>query len=324
MKMLKIGSSGLHISALSLGSMHASSLLNPNSTKAIGEAIEAGVNYIDTADSYNQQGCKQVIDIALGVAQRNKLLIGTKCFFPTGKGVHDRGLGRKHILQSIEDSLRNLRLDYFDLFFLHRYDLTIPMEETLIAVQTLMQMGKVRQWGFSAFSPFQACEAYYTAQNMNIAMPVVAQYAYNLFNRSIEMELAEVMRRLCISVIAYYPLAQGILSGKYSNQETAVGRASNSDLRKLMWDFSDEKLQKAKLFSDFARNHNFAPSTLALAWCLKHHNVCSVLTNVNSSQQLAENLSSTAANLSDDVWKQMEAIFGNAPINPYTGAAYLK
>jgi len=322
MKRLEIGRSGLDISAISLGTMHASVPLRQRSSMAITEAIEAGVNYIDTADSYNQEGCKQVVDVALRTVSRDKLRIGTKCFFPTGNGLTDRGLGREHILRSIDTSLSSLNLEYFDLFFLHRYDAGTPMEETILAIQTLLRSGKVRHWGFSAFTPFQACETYYTAQKMDVALPIVAQYAYNLFNRTIEMDLAEVLHKLGISVMAYYPLAQGVLSGKYGDDKTSIGRASDPALRKLMWDLSEEKLKKAQLFAAFARDHGCAPTALALAWCLRNRNVCSVLTNISSSQQWTENLSSTTLQLSDDIWNGLETIFGNPPINPYTGAAY--
>lgn len=318
----KLGQTGIDISQLSLGTM---TVLKGGTVaeklSLYDAAYERGVNYFDTSDNYENGESERFLGKFLKDKDRSKIYVGTKCFFPKPE-YPAGGLSQENITQTVERSLQRMETDYIDIFYCHRYDPNTPVEETITAIQSLIDQGKIRHWGVSSFSTAQLCEIYYTAREMKCGLPSVAQYPYNLFNRTIEMDLKEAISKLTLGVIGYYPLAQGVLTGKYSNSSNTDNRASDPLLKKQMWDLTESKLTKVSKFIQLADRYDVSPSALALRWCLHYNPVCSTLSNVNNFNQLEENLRFISVDLTPEMLGELEAIFNNTPANPYTGQKY--
>lgn len=317
-----LGQTGIHISQLSLGTMTVLKGGSPSDKlKLYDAARDSGINYFDTSDNYENGESEKFLGAFLRGKDRTKLYIGTKCFFPKPE-YPSGGLSRENILETVDRSLQRMGTDYIDIFYCHRYDRNTPVQETITAIQSLIDTGKVRHWGISAFSTAQLCEMYYTAREMKCSLPTVGQYPYNLFNRTIEMELKEALQTLDLGVIGYYPLAQGVLTGKYSTPGDGESRASDPGLKKQMWDLTDYKLTKVSEYLKLCTRLGVSPSALALRWCLHNDRVSSTLSNVNNFNQLQENLKFISVDLDPQIAGEIEAIFQNAPANPYTGQKY--
>ncbi|MBS1625212.1 MAG: aldo/keto reductase [Bacteroidetes bacterium] len=318
----KLGQTGIDISQLSLGTM---TVLKGGTVaeklRLYDAAYERGVNYFDTSDNYENGESERFLGKFLKDKDRSKIYLGTKCFFPKPE-YPAGGLSRENITQTVERSLQRMETDYIDIFYCHRYDPNTPVEETITAIQSLIDQGKIRHWGVSSFSTAQLCEIYYTAREMKCGLPSIAQYPYNLFNRTIEMDLKEAISKLTLGVIGYYPLAQGVLTGKYSNSSNTDNRASDPLLKKQMWDLTEIKLTKVSRFLQLAADLGVSPAALALRWSLHYDAVCSTLSNVNNFNQLEENLQFISVDLSPEVTAALERIFHNAPANPYTGQKF--
>lgn len=307
------------VSALGMGTLY----LTKNQEYLFSRSFEQGINHFDTADSYNEGASDYVLRMFLKGKPREKILISSKVYYPTNYGGTSFGLNREHILKSVDQSLKRLDTDYLDILYLHRYDNNVPFEETIEALDVLINQGKIKYWGTSAFSTFQLCEAYYKAHCVGFVAPIAMQHAYNLFNRTIELELKDALDRLNVSIVGYYGLAQGVLTGKYVNLETLDDtRAACSEARKKMWDFTSEKIDKSRKFALFCNSRNLSPSAVALGWCLQNSNIASVLTHVNSISQLLNNLESIDIIFTPEDMALLENIFNNKPINLYTKVRY--
>ena len=322
MQFSQLGNTNVKISSLSLGTL---TVLKGGTKKEKLEifdaALDHGVNYFDTSDNYEKGEAEKFLGDFIANKDRSKVLLGTKCFFPKESSPM-KGLGRENILSTVEISLQRLKTDHIDIFYCHRYDSETPVEVTVTTIQSLIKQGKIRYWGVSAFSVSQLCEIYYTARELKCDLPVVGQYPYNLFNRTIEMELKEAFLKLPLGVIAYYPLSQGILTGKYSESIEAGSRAADPAQKKQMWDFTEGKIKKADEFLKLAKKYNYSPAALAFRWCMQNPSVCSTLSNVNSMKQLKENLEFINIDPDPKLILEIEAIFNNAPVNQYTGLKY--
>ena len=320
MEYSRINKSGVEISKVSLGTL----IIKEKSftSKLISYAIDKGVNYFDTSDGYLAGESETILGEILSNYKRETYLLGSKAFFSKGDSVLQKGLNKKNIFHSVDNSLKKLKTDYLDIFYCHRFDLNTPVEETLDAINSLINQGKIVSWGVCGYSVFQLCDFYYTAKQKLISTPSVAQYAYNLFNRTIELELHEALRKLEVGVIGYYPLAQGILSGKYQKGIPHYSRASDLEFQKNMWDFTPEKIKKSVEFKGFAESKGVSPSALAIFWCLSNVNVKSVITNASTIKQFEENLNFNQISLEKEEMIELENIFNNYPVNPYTGLKF--
>ena len=185
-------------------------------TRIVLEAFEAGVNFFDTADVYAGGEAERVLGKALEEIPRPDLVVASKCFFPMSKGPNDQGLSRKHIVESCEASLRRLGLDYLDLYQCHRFDPETEVEETLRALDQLQRSGKILYYGVSEWTAVQISDACHLSRAMGFEGPVSNQPVYNLLQRKIEPQILPVCQREGIGNIVFSPLAQGVLTGKYS------------------------------------------------------------------------------------------------------------
>ena len=320
MEYSRINKIGVEISKVSLGTL----VLKDKSftSTLLCYALDNGVNYFDTSDGYLGGESEIILGEILSNYKRDTYLLGSKAYFSKGESVLQKGLNKKNIFHSVENSLRKLKTDYLDIFYCHRFDLHTPIEETLDAIHQLMHQGKILHWGVCGYSVFQLCETYYQAKQRLISLPAVAQYAYNLYNRSIELELQEALCKLDIGVIGYYPLAQGILTGKYNQGVPSDSRASVTELKKSMWDFTPEKILQSSRFTDFAKSKGLSPASLALQWCFNNTNIKSVLTQASTLQQFEDSLHCFQIKLEQEDFIELEKIFINLPVNPYTGLKF--
>ena len=268
MRYRPLGSSGLRISALVLGSDNFS---NPTpadeSERIIATALDAGVNLIDTANSYAAGAAEEIIGATLRKLGRDDVLVATKFHYPFGPGVHDRGNSRQAIVRACEGSLRRLGRDHIDLYQSHRPDMDVPLEETLRALDDLVRAGKVRYIGSSTAPGWHVATSVMTSERLGIARIVSEQSPYNLLDRRIENELVPACQAHGVGVICWSPLAMGMLAGRYeqgrSDDTRAVVRGGIYAER-----VTDAGIRVGNAFAALARQHGLEPAQAAYAWVI--------------------------------------------------------
>jgi voltage-dependent potassium channel beta subunit len=312
MEYRKLGNSGLRVSEVSLGSWLTlgSSVDRAATREIVSRAFDLGINFFDTADVYSNGESEEALGEALARIPRRYVVIATKCFFPMSDHPNDRGLSRKHIVESVHDSLRRLGTDYIDVMQCHRPDPSTPMEETVRAFEDLIRQGKVLYWGVSEWRGAQIVDACRTADAAGAYRPISNQPQYNVLRRGIEKEVVPVSRREGLSQIVFSPLAQGALTGKYSGGERPAGSRAQDDVRNVfMTDFlSPESLARADRLRPLAADLGVSMAQLALAWCLAEPNVASVIVGVTRTSQLEDNVAAAGLRLPEAVIEAIDTI----------------
>jgi aryl-alcohol dehydrogenase-like predicted oxidoreductase len=231
MEYRQLGRSGVLVSPLCLGAMNfGSPTPEDESIRIIHHALEAGINFIDTANRYVDGESERIVGKALADGRRDKVILATKFHGPMSEDPNDQGNSRRHILQAVEDSLRRLNTDWIDLYQVHRPVFNIPQDETLRALDDLVHQGKVRYIGCSTFPAWKVMEALAISERYNLARFITEQPPYNLLDRRVENELVPLALRYEMSLIPWSPLANGILAGRYS-QVSSYPEGSRFDLR---------------------------------------------------------------------------------------------
>ena len=315
MKYRNLGRSSIKVSAISLGAwLTFGGTEDIEVTRAcIQTAVEHGVNFFDLADSYAGGEAERVVGQALhdlGVP-RQHLVLSSKVFWPMSDDVNDRGLSRKHILESVEGSLRRLGVEYLDLYFCHRFDAATPLDEVVRAMDDLVHQGKILYWGTSVWTAAQLEAAVGTAIRFNAYLPQVEQPRYNLLDRHIEPEILPTAARHGLGVVVFSPLAQGLLTGKYNAGIPEGSRAASS--RWLERDLTEANLEKIRRLSALAEQLGFTVAQLALAWILRRPEISSAITGATKPQHVASNVAAADMQLSEDVLAEIEGILDNAP-----------
>ena len=266
----RLGRSGLMISELVLGSMNfGGPTERDESTRIIHMALDAGINVIDCADAYYQGESERVLGQALAASsKRQGVLVTSKVFLPTGGGPNDRGNSRHHILYACEQSLKRLNTDYLDIYFLHRTDFNVPQEETLAALDMLVQQGKIRYTGCSTHPPWRTVEAIWIADKYRYPRFVCEQPPYNLLDRRIETEIVPMCQAYDMGIITWSPLAQGLLAGRYQDSKNfPVGsRATQKSI--YAHRISPQGIEAADRLHQLADRKNCSLAQLATAWVL--------------------------------------------------------
>lgn len=292
MKYLNLGKSGLKVSEIGLGSYinFGSKISESESIKIIKKSYDLGINFFDTADSYAEGKAEQILGKAFKGLARESFVIATKCFMPRNEHINARGLSRKNIIESVNQSLKNLNLEYLDLLYCHRFDPDTPIEETISALDDLIRAGKILYWGFSRWEREQITLALEYCDRTNKYRPIANQYFYNLLNTQGEDQF-EYCKKEGIGVVAYSPLAQGVLTEKYlSGSIPKDSRASDINLKKSMWNLKDQDLSKVKEIKAQCDQQNIKINQYAISWCLENKSVNSVLIGTSNLDQLTENL----------------------------------
>ena len=288
----RLGRSGLEVSRICLGAMMFGGRADEREADTIiGRAREAGVNFIDTADSYNGGRSEEVVGKAIASA-RGDWILATKAGNPMGEGRNRRGLGRRWLIMACEDSLRRLKTDWIDLFYLHLEDHKTPLEETVCAVGSLIAAGKIRHFGVSNFHAWRIAELCNLCDRLGVPRPIACQPYYNALNRMPEVEVLPACAYYGLGVVAYSPLARGVLTAKYSASEKPPegSRAAAADARMLETEWRPESLAIAQKLQAHAAARGFAAIDYALAWLLANRLVTSVLAGPRTQQQWASYL----------------------------------
>jgi len=321
-----LGNSGLKLSRVGLGSWltYGTDVDADTTTQCVRAALDAGINFIDTADIYALGQAETVLGQVLSklfgtksdAVRRQDLVIATKAFWPMTDNVNDRGLSRKHLFESVHNSLRRLQLDYADLYKCHRYDAETPVEEIVRAMDDLIRQGKVLYWGTSCWTAAQITDAVRTARALGAHPPISNQPPYNMIDRHIEVDILSRSASEGVSQVVFSPLGQGLLTGKYTSQKVPAGtRAANERLgRFLRPTLTDENLQRVSQLGSLAKELDMPLAQMALAWCLRQANVTSVIIGATKPEQVTQNAGAAMRQLSTEVIERIEEILANKPV----------
>jgi len=282
-----LGRSGIKVSELCLGTMLFGEPTDAaQSHRIIDHALDHGVNFIDTANVYAQGRSEAVIGAALK-GRRDRFILATKVAQPTGPGVTDRGLSRRHVLQAVEASLARLQTDYVDLYYIHRVDPDTAWEHTIAAFGDLIRQGKVREWALSNVRAWHIPHVHHLCRQLGTPPPVALQPSYNLMNRQPEVELLPAARAFGLGVVPYSPLARGVLTGKYRVDQPADPgtRAGRHDKRMLEAEWRPESLAIAERLAEHARQRGISLTAWACAWVLANRAVSSIIAGPRTFEQ---------------------------------------
>lgn len=320
MKKRQLGNSELHVSELSMGSWkyRADEKSHQDWLNLYIYAFENGINLFDTSNNYDGGNAEIFIGKFAKEVGRKNVIIATKCYYSLTGKIEDFGLSKAKINNSIDQSLKRLNVEQIDVFQCHRWDMNTPIEETILAMNELVQNGKIRYWGIGACTAAQLVEASLKSKILNAVSPISHQHAYNMFNRTVEGDVLNYGEKMGIGLLAYSPLSQGVLSGKYSNQMPTNSRAQHAEDKNGMWDFSEEKIGKAAQLLALSKKINVPLTALALRWILRKQQISSVISFAKNESQLEENLKIVSLELSDDNFNEIEEILQNKPYNIYT------
>jgi len=309
MQYRRLGSSGLKVSSVSIGGWitFGGTIEDDIARTIVRRAVDGGVNYIDLADVYAIGEAEKVFGKMLAEYDRNNLIISSKCFFPMSDDVNDRGLSRKHIVQSVERSLKNLRTDYLDFYFCHREDEETPLEETMRAMDDLVHQGKVLYWGTSVWPAPTLAAAHDIAERRNLYFPMVEQPQYSLLDREIERHVLPTCAELGMGVVVWSPLAGGILTGKYNHFIPEGSRKTTTEW--LDGRLTELVLARVREFCAIAKRMEVRPEQLALAWCLSRPAITSVITGATTPEQVDHNLAAAELDIPAEVLAEIEAQF---------------
>lgn len=321
-----LGSSGLRVSALSLGAWvtYGGQVGEDVAIECLRAAREAGVNFFDNAEVYANGEAERVMGNAIRRLgwSRSDVVVSTKIFWG-GRGPNDRGLSRKHVVEGTRAALARLQMDYVDLIFCHRPDPHTPIEETVRAMNWVLDQGWAFYWGTSEWDARQIEEAYGIARRERLVPPQVEQPQYNMFHRErVEVELAPLVRRIGLGTTTWSPLASGLLTGKYNDgvpADTRVSLPGYEWLRdQLTGPAARDKVAVVRELAPVARDVGCTLAQLAIAWCLKHPHVSSVITGASRPEQVVENMQAldVAARLTPAVMARIEAVLDNRPRQP--------
>ena len=310
-----LGRSGLKISEIAYGNWitHGSQVEEDAARACVQAALDAGVTTFDTADVYAGTRAEQVLGRALHGVRRESIEIFTKVYWPTGPGPNDRGLSRKHIMESAHASLRRLQTDYLDLYQAHRYDHETPLEETLRAFDDLVRQGKVLYIGVSEWRAEEIAGAVKTAGELGLDRVVSNQPQYNMLWRVIESEVIPLCQEAGIGQIVWSPIAQGVLTGKYlpGDQRPAGSRAIEPGAAGDMEDYlTDRILDRVARLRPVAAEAGLSLAQLAVAWVLQNPAVSAAIIGASRPEQVRENVRASGVRLDPALLRQIDDILG--------------
>ena len=314
MKYRNVGQSGLKVSEISLGSWMTD--LRGSEAASIAEetirvAYDKGINFFDCADAYSGGEAERFLGRVLKDYPRSTYVVSSKVFFPTGRGANEWGLSRKHIIENIDRTLKNMQMDYVDMYFCHRFDPTTPMEETLRVLSDLVTQGKIlyygvsEEWGAARLEEAQRIIEKYRLHPMTVVQP-----QYHMMDRYIEHEIMGVCKKYGIGITPFSPLAQGLLTGKYGlNQPYPEGsRATHQADKQINNLLTEENLGKVDKLKGIAAELGVSMPVLALSWILRENIISSVITGASKVSQLESNLAASGFEIPADALADIEKI----------------
>ncbi len=309
----KLGRYNVKVSEVGVGGWltHGRTIDDSTTTEIVHKAFDLGINFFDTADVYNAGKAESSLGVAIKGLRREDLVIATKCYFPMSDRPNDRGLGRKHITESVNNSLKRLQIDTIDIMQFHRFDSDTTLEETVRAIDDLVRAGKVLYWGVSEWKAEQITDLVHTARALNANPPGSNQPIYNMLTTGIEGSVLPVCEQFGIGNVVFSPLAQGILTGKYLPGQPAptgtrgADSTSNGFMQRMM---DEETLTRVQTLKALATENGVTLTEFALAWCLRQKQVSSVIIGATHADQVVENAKASGINFDAAVWDRAAAI----------------
>jgi aryl-alcohol dehydrogenase-like predicted oxidoreductase len=320
MDYLPLGNTGLYVSRLCLGTMTfgkntlygaIGSLGEKEVQELVDRAFDAGINFFDTANLYSMGESERLLGKAIG-KRREEAVIATKLYNPFTSDVNSLGTSRKAIMREAEASLKRLGTDYIDLYQVHSWDSTNPLEETLSALDDLVRSGKIRYIGLSNFTGWQIAKAYGISEAKGFHKFVSAQSYYSLAGRELEYEVLPAVRDLNMGVMVWSPLASRFLSGKYTGENAEQGRRSQFSFPPVDPEQGDKIVE---VLRDIASTHKASPAQIALAWLLHQKGITSIIIGIRRINQFEDNIASIEIKLSDDELTKLNNV--SQPSTPF-------
>jgi voltage-dependent potassium channel beta subunit len=316
MQYRRLGRTGMKVSAVSLGAWttYGGSVQDQRLvTDIVRTAFDGGINFFDNADVYANGAAERIMGNALVdlAIPRHQLVLSSKVYWPMSDGVNDRGLSRKHVMESIDLSLERMQTDYVDIYFAHRYDVDTPIEEIVEAFSDVVRSGRALYWGTSEWSGAQIAEAHALARASGLVAPVTEQPQYSLLYRErVEHEILPVTDPKGIGLVVWSPLAQGMLTGKYDQGLPEGSRlANNEGFRKRL--FTDSNVARVRALADIAGELGITRSQLAIAWVLRQPGVSSAITGATRTEQIVETIGAANVTLDDATLARIDAVMAS-------------
>jgi len=282
----------------------------PTSIALMNRAVEVGINFLDTADVYNKGTAEEIVGRWLP-PHRESIVLATKVHFPTGEGPNEWGSSRRHIMLSVEKSLRRLETDWIDLLYLHHWDDETAVEESLAAITTLIQQGKVLYAGASNFAAWQTIKTIGLAESRGLVRIVAIQPMYNLLKRQAEVEILPMAASEGLAVFPYNPLAAGLLTGKYQRGEH--GRLKENPMYAKRYSNPEYEAVTAR-FVEYAESRGYSAAALAVAWINAHPAVTAAILGARNLKQLEDALGCLAIHLTPEEWAEIAALSPEPPL----------
>ena len=318
MEYRNMGKTGLRLSRLAFGSWvtFGDQIDDDKASELIRLAYDQGINYFDNADIYANGQSEEVMGRAIQDLPREALVLSSKVYWKTMPGPNGRGLSRKHIMESCDASLKRMGVDYFDLYFCHRYDDETPLEEVVRAMEDLVRQGKVLYWGTSEWRAGQIARAFGIADRWGGYPPYVEQPQYNMFvRRKMEDELVQASRDLGFGMVTWSPLKYGLLTGKYNEGMPDEKTRLTRDPSWAESVVTQERVEKVRVLTELAGEIGISMAQLAIAWALRLPEVTSVILGATKKSHLEENIKALDAvgELTEDVLERIDSILENKP-----------
>lgn len=311
MQYRRLGNTGMKVSVVSLGAWttYGGSVQDKQLIANIVErAVEHGVNFFDNADVYATGNAETVMGEVLEGYTRHHVVLSTKVFWPMSDNINDRGLSRKHIMESIDMSLERMQTDYVDIYFAHRYDEETPMEEIVEAFTDVVRSGRAHYWGTSEWSAAQIAEAHTLAKANGLVAPVTEQPQYSmLYRERVEEQILPVTEPKGIGLVVWSPLAMGMLTGKYDEGVPEGSRFEQNEGFAERF-LTEENRKRVKELKAVADELGATRAQLALAWVLRQPGVSSVITGATKVEQLEDNVKASELELSDEQVSRIDEI----------------
>ena len=313
----RLGSTGMYVSEITYGNWitHGSQVEAAAAIKCVKEAFECGITSFDTADVYAGTRAETVLGNALKGRRREAYELFTKVYWPTGTGKNDRGLSRKHIMESCNASLKRLKTDYIDLYQAHRFDYETPLEETLSAFDDLIRQGKVHYIGFSEWNADQIAAALKIQDAKGYNRFVSSQPQYSMLWRVIESKVIPLSQKEGIGQIVWSPIGQGVLTGKYLPGKKAPAGSRATDKKgganMISRFMNDDVLRAVQRLIPIAKQVDLTPAQLAIAWVLQNPNVSSAIIGATKPAQIKENAKASGVKLDLAIMKEIDSAIGS-------------
>jgi aryl-alcohol dehydrogenase-like predicted oxidoreductase len=309
MEYRQLGHSGVRVSVIGLGANRFGSEAVPQIevTRIIDTALDAGVNFIDTANVYNRGASEETLGEALK-GRRHRVVLATKFSRPQHDGPNTEGASRYHMMQAVEASLRRLQTDHIDLYYVHRWDKTTPIQETLRGLDDLVRAGKILYAGASQFPSWQLAYANLLAELRGWSPFVVIQSHYHMFERRVENEILSYCRAQRVGLVPYFPLAGGFLTGKYRKGEPSPPGSRGERVGYVQRYMTDSNFDKVAKLTAWAEKRGRGMNELAQAWLLAHPEVCSVISGATATDHVIGNVKAADWHLSAPEVEELDAL----------------